>query len=70
MKSIRVFLSENFQFLEVNFSIYLNRHVFVMCVTSKASDQDVHTLSTARVLVYPSLDSPEAVEGTCDQRKL
>ena len=27
------FLSENFQFLEVKFSIYLNRHVFVM-VTS------------------------------------
>ena len=27
------FLSENFQFLEVNFSIYLNRYVFVM--TSK-----------------------------------
>ena len=24
------FLSENLQFLEVNFSIYLNRHVFVM----------------------------------------
>ena len=30
MKNIRVFLSENFQFLEVRFSIYLNRHVFVM----------------------------------------
>ena len=30
MKNIRVFLSENFQFLEVKFSIYLNRHVFVM----------------------------------------
>ena len=26
----RSFLSENFQFLEVNFSIYLNRRVFVM----------------------------------------
>ena len=26
------FLSENFQFLEVKFSIYLNRRVFVMCV--------------------------------------
>ena len=26
------FLSENFQFLEVKFSIYLNRHVFVMTV--------------------------------------
>ena len=24
------FLSENFQFLEVKFSIYLNRHVFIM----------------------------------------
>ena len=25
------FLSENFHSLEVNFSVYLNRHVFVMC---------------------------------------
>ena len=30
MKNIRVFLSEIFQFLEVKFSMYLNRHVFVM----------------------------------------
>ena len=30
MKNIRVFLSENFQFLEVKLSVYLNRHVFVM----------------------------------------
>ena len=30
MNNIRVFLSENFQFLEAKFSIYLNRHVFVM----------------------------------------
>ena len=30
MKNIRVFLPENFQFLEMKFSIYLNRHVFVM----------------------------------------
>ena len=32
MKNIRVFLPENFQFLEVKFSIYeyLNRRVFVM----------------------------------------
>ena len=28
------FLSENFQFLEVKFSIYLNRHVFVMNSTA------------------------------------
>ena len=30
MKNIRVYLSENFPFLEVKFSIYLNRCVFVM----------------------------------------
>ena len=28
MKNIRFFLSENFQFLQVKFSLYLNRHVF------------------------------------------
>ena len=32
MKTIRVFLSENVQILEVKFSIYLNRCVFVMTV--------------------------------------
>ena len=30
MKNIRFFLSENFHFLVVKFSVYLNRHVFVM----------------------------------------
>ena len=30
MKISEGFFSENFQFLEVNFSIYLNRRVFVM----------------------------------------
>ena len=30
MKNIKSFLSENFQFLEVKFSIYFNRRVFVM----------------------------------------
>ena len=30
MKKYQSFLSENFQFWEVKFSIYLNRHVFVM----------------------------------------
>ena len=32
MNKYQSFLSENFQFLEVKFSIYLNRHVFVMHV--------------------------------------
>ena len=30
MKKYQIFLYENFQFLEVKFSIYLNRRVFVM----------------------------------------
>ena len=39
-------------------------------VTRKDLDQHVNPPTTARVLVYPSLDSPEAVEGTCDQQRL
>ena len=31
VKTIRFFLSENFHFLVVKFSVYLNRHVFVKC---------------------------------------
>ena len=46
MKNIRVFLSENFQFFEVKFSIYLNRHVFVMDVMDRLSP-----LSSLPVLV-------------------
>ena len=30
MKNIRIFLSENFGFLAVKFSVYLNRRIFVM----------------------------------------
>ena len=30
MKKSEFFLSENFKFLEVKFSVYLNRRVFVM----------------------------------------
>ena len=40
------------------------------CVTSKDSHQPVHTLSMAKVLNYPFLDSLEAVEGTLDQQRL
>ena len=41
------------------------------CVTSsKYSDQPIYLPTMARVMVYPSLDSLEVVEGTCDQQKL
>ena len=35
MKKYQSFLTEKFQFLEVKFSIYLNRNVFVMMVLLK-----------------------------------
>ena len=38
------------------------------CVTSK--DQPVQPTSMTGVLVYTSLDSLEAVDSTCDQRRL
>ena len=37
MKNIRLFLSENYQVLEVKLSIYLNRRVFVMCFKFRTS---------------------------------
>ena len=37
MKKYQIFLSENFMFLEVKFSIYLNRRVFVMEVPGSNS---------------------------------
>ena len=40
------------------------------CITSKDSDQPVHPLSMATVLVYPSLDSLGAVDDTCYQQRL
>ena len=41
MKKNKNFLSENFQFLVVKFSVYLNRHVFVMI----QKHQSKHALS-------------------------
>ena len=39
MKNIRVFVSENFQFLEMKFLMYLNRRVFVMNNNNKHCDE-------------------------------
>ena len=52
------FLSENFQFLDVKFSIYLNRRVFVMC-------RQRRTRSTCNSRVHcpltESLDTTECI---------
>ena len=54
MKNVRVFLSENFQFLEVKFSIYLNRRVFVMQIINLTNGLPVQNLilhfTTVKVL--------------------
>ena len=42
-KKYQGFLSKNFQFLEVKFSIYLNRRVFVMAIFFSLRDKDEMT---------------------------
>ena len=49
MKKYQRFLSENFQFLEVKFSIYLNRRVFVMLLHI---DTQRHTKDESAVSFY------------------
>ena len=54
-----------------NFSHLSTRQTYNMtCMTSKDSNQPVHPHSMTRVLVHLSLDSLEAVEGTCHQQRL
>ena len=50
-------------------SSHANDKASVTSVTSKDSSQPVHLPSMTMFLVYPSLDSPEAVDGICDQQK-
>ena len=46
MKNIKKILSENFQFFFVLiFSVYLNRHVFVMNLKLKFSNNLAHTVN-------------------------
>ena len=47
MKNNRVFLSEYFQFLEVKFSMYLNRRVFIMFSSKLASERMKNSTSVA-----------------------
>ena len=46
MKHISFFLSENFQFWEVKFSMYMNRHDFVMKTSEKRKKGDLAVLLT------------------------
>ena len=51
MKNIRIFISKNFQFLVmINFSIYLNKLVFVMC--RKLSIVKVHEPPVVNINVF------------------
>ena len=58
MKNIRFFFSENFQFLVMKFSIYLNRHVFVMVVFSfNSSISAVHQFNAIKVKTEQLLET-------------
>ena len=55
MKKMSEFLSENFHFLVVKFSVYLNRHIFVMTVsfvTQEFSATETENNSTDLRLFY------------------
>ena len=52
----RNFLSENFHFLVVKFSVYLNRHVFVMFYQLKSTD--IFLISPQKHMLWYSLDAP------------
>ena len=83
MKNIRGFLSEKFRFLEVKFSIYLNRRVFVMktdikrdtsrenllmsCTNNKGSDQPVHSHGPISCFIDRY---PDSIITTVDSRYL
>ena len=52
MKIISVFLSENFQVLEVKFSIFLNRRVFVMIIPEKKFNTEYATTAYSTRVCY------------------
>ena len=53
MKKYKNFLSENFQFLVVKVSVYLNRHVFVMYIenftTKKNENSGIFHISAQNI---------------------
>ena len=51
MKNIRIFLSKNFPFLVVKFSIYLNRHVYIM-ITRNHNCKVLHFMSYAKTFCF------------------
>ena len=61
-------LSEKFQFLEVKFSIHLNRHVFEM--SSEDSDQLALLRSLIRTFTGCISDSQGCKASFCEQRRL
>ena len=65
MKNIS-FLSEFFQLLEVKFSVYLNRHVFVMIIgTNRTKFAKTTTLSSA---LYKSKLTTTILASLCTMR--
>ena len=57
MKKVSEFLSENFQFLAVKFSIYLNRRVFVMLSSDMLGIGRLVSIKPDKNTYFPSLSS-------------
>ena len=61
MKKIRVFLSEKIRFLEVKFSIYLNRRVFVMMYLANHFTLNYAAQLAFFINLQPSVIGPSAI---------
>ena len=66
MKNIWVFLSENFSFLGMKFSIYLNRRVFVMKARSGFLLLSYRIVVHSRIYLYISKNLIVGGETVCD----
>ena len=63
MKNIRIFLSENFQFLVVKFSIYLNMRIFLMnALQLNGKSQAGETYQQYFIRLY-FIDTPMLMSG-------
>ena len=53
MKKIEFFFSENFQYLELKFSIFLNRRVFVI-TTNRIKHEKEYNPTTTEIVIQPA----------------
>ena len=65
-----IYTSEKNQYYKVIQTKYLSQFMTKPTIINKRLISACTSTQYCKVLIYPSLDSLEAVEGTCDQQRL